>query len=57
MRDTIELSKIVKELAEFLETLPDELGQSCPLPPETIEELQAAIDNQRGMLLERLKNG
>lgn len=52
-----ELSRIVKELAEFLETLPDELGQSCPLPPETIEELQAAIDNQRGMLLERLKNG
>jgi hypothetical protein len=49
-----ELARVFKELANFLETLPDTLERKCTLQPVVVETMQKLIDEQREMLATRI---
>lgn len=49
-----ELARILKPIADCLETLPDVLERKCGLPPDAVIMMQAIIDEQRAALADRL---
>lgn len=50
-----ELARILKQLANTLETLPDTLERKCALPPASISAMQAELDKERMALVARLE--
>jgi hypothetical protein len=51
-----ELAEMVKEIVQFLETLPDVLERDKNLAPEQVEGMRDAIDEQRQGLYEKMTN-
>ncbi len=50
----LELARILKQVANTLETLPDTLERKCALPPDALIAVQEEIDKERAMLVAAL---
>lgn len=51
-----ELSSTIKQLIQFIDTLPDVLDQSLNLDPQVIERIQQLCDDQRETLYQSLSD-
>lgn len=49
-----ELARVLKPIADCLETLPDVLERKCSLSPDAVIIMQQVIDEQRAALADRL---
>lgn len=49
-----EMSRVLKEVAFTLETLPDVLERKCALPPAAVIAMQRLLDDQRAALADRV---